>query len=220
MGMSLLKDATVYLSGPIEASSDPNSWRNQLRPKLEALGLVVWDPLIKPNWMHQVSGPEQASWKNALLEMKIERFEQASGLYSPEFTADSFMSDSRPALETIKQKNKQIRDVCLAITNACDLMIVKVDKNVFTVGTWEEVVVAAQQNKPVLFWVDGPRNFIPSMWLVDMFDAYDKPEDVFFTSDDTLLDYLNRINDGTQVINNIKWAFRTYGGFNDRPNAV
>lgn len=200
--MSLLKDATIYLSGPIEASQDPNSWRNRLRPKLEALGLVVWDPLVKPAWMHQITGPEQAAWKK---------------LFSDPSARDcTDMIQCNDA----KTKNREIRDVCLAITNSANMMIVKVDKKTFTVGTWEEVTIAAQQKKPTFFLVDGEENLIPSMWLVDMFDAYNNPRDVFFPSEDALFSYLKAVDDGNRYINNTRWAFKTYGGSNDKPSSV
>lgn len=182
--MGFLQGVSVYLSGPIEAASNPNSWRDQLTPKLESLGLVVWDPLVKPSWMVDVDGQGQRRMKDVLRN-----------------GGDS---------SSIERKNSEIRRVGRALAYACNIMIVGIRRE-FTVGTWEEVTIASQCGKPVFFLADDP---IPSMWLVDMFDAYDL-EGIFFQSQDDLVKYLIGINNHNVHIDRVKWIFKTYKETND-----
>lgn len=192
---NLLVGAKVYLSGAIEADQNASTWRNRLTPRLEELGMTVWDPLVKPDWMAQVSGAEQASWKKIIANPPP-------------------MIDNSPASEPykgwcgsendiIETKNREIRRVCLKIAGHCDLMIVKIDKKIFTVGTWEELTVAVQRDIPVMILCDDP---IPSMWLVDMLDAYRRPSDHFFQAEEALIQRLTDISTGTHEVNKRAWA--------------
>ena len=182
--MNFLKDVTVYLSGPIESCDDPNSWRAKISPELEKLGMVVWNPLVKPSWMLPVDGKRQRSWREVIKD-----------------GTDSLQ------ISGIKLMNKQIRSVDRALAYSCNIMIVRISSKSFSVGTYEELVIAKEAGKPVFFLTDEP---IPSMWLVDMFDAYDNTP--FFISVSDLINHLRLIDNGITEVDRIAWIFKTYKG--------
>jgi hypothetical protein len=181
--LNKLKNVSVYLSGAIEQSNDPSTWRSRLTIRLQKLNMKVLDPLIKPSWMSNVTGPEQAAWKKEIIEGQW--------------------------IDSIIVKNKEIRDVCLSLSHGCNMMIVRIDKKSFTVGTWEEMVVAVQAKKPVLILCEEE---IPSMWLLEMLGAYYKQDRAkcLFQTEDQLIEYLDKVDKGLVYVDNIKWSFMTY----------
>lgn len=202
--INLLVGAKVYLSGAIEADQNASTWRNRLTPRLEELGMTVWDPLVKPDWMAKVDGPGQAAWKAVIAnQTRLKKTDSAD-----EFVKNShaWSQELKPLLE-IEQMNREIRKVCLKIAGHCDLMLVKIDKKIFTVGTWEELTVAVQRSIPIFILCDEK---IPSMWLVDMLDAYYKPDEVFFQTEDALIKHLSDISTGVAQVDKSDWASITF----------
>ena len=178
--MNRLRGTTAYLSGPVEAHQNPDGWRNKLSGQLDRMGIISYNPLIKPNWMPDVTGPEQAGWKK------------------------SFSPDNNELI----YKNSIIRQFCLRMTYACDFMILKLEKSIFTVGTYEELAAATVCGKPVLVICDDP---IPSMWLIDQIDAYRCLNEHFFKTEDDLVNYLYDINCGEKRPHDpMKWLFLTF----------
>lgn len=108
----------VYLSGCVEASNDPNSWRIQITPLLENMGIIVLNPLIKPDWMPQITAQQQRAMKEKLIKEED--------------------------LLQIQIENSIIRQYCLALVRICDFMIVNID-HTFTAGTFEEISLAAHK---------------------------------------------------------------------------
>ena len=185
--MHFLKGVSVYLSGAIEACQDKGkTWRQRMTPFLEGLGLQIWDPLVKPYWVPPIDGVRQASWKRY-------------------FGPTSEWPDGSKNIAFLH--NKLLRQVCLALANNCNIMIVKIDKAIPTFGTWEEVGIAQRRGIPVFFICSEK---IPSMWLIDQFDAYKYPQLIFFQSDVSLFDHLQLIDNGSIEVDNIAWIFKTY----------
>ena len=187
--MNFLKGVSVYLSGPIEACQDKGeTWRQRLTPQLEKLGLEVWDPLVKPSWVPPADGSTQISWKQLLFE----HGRDGKSLYY---------------IDNITMKNSSLRSTCLSLANNCNIMIVKIVKETFTVGTWEEVVIGQRRGTPMFFLCSDP---IPSMWLLDMMKAYNTFKEVFFQTEESLLHHLELINNKSIKVDNITWIFKTY----------
>ncbi len=183
--MGYLQNTSIYLSGAVEAHQTPDTWRNKIAPKLSNLGLKVYDPLIKPEWMPAITPTQQASWKSEI-------YKDNNG--------------------QIMLDNMITRQWCLALTYSCNMMIVKLEKKIFTAGTFEEIKIARDCNKPIFVICDDK---IPSMWLVDQLDAYGRLDDVFFTSDDELINHLSDINErGRKALINandyLRWIFITH----------
>jgi hypothetical protein len=107
-----LKGARVYLCGPVEHSVDL-SWRDQVAKELSDLGLIFWNPLVKPSWMFDVDGVMQGQIKRDILAGVGE-----AGVI-----------------------NGLIREWCLHLVSNCDIVILRCSGE-FTVGTWEEISLA------------------------------------------------------------------------------
>lgn len=183
--MNFLKNTSAYLCGPIESSVNPKRWREEITPKLKKIKINVLNPLVKPGWMPHVDGETQRGMMRDLISRDLDVFD----------------------IEIIRKLNHEIRDVCLSLVRNCDFMIAKIIPTEFTVGSWEEIVVAAQCRKPVFFICD---NQIPSMWLVDMLDAYETFSETFFKTDNALVSHLININKSGEVVDNIAWIRNKY----------
>ena len=183
--MGNLASVKCYLSGAIEsANSAPyqaKGWRQKITPKLQELGIVVYDPLVKPKWMPEVSGATQREMAKNLDE----------GI------------TAGVALDKIELHNNMTRIFCLNLVRHANIIIVKIDKT-FTVGTFEEIKLA--EGKPIFIIADG----IPSMWLIDQLDlyAYYRRDLYLHSTIDKCLNKLEHINNNTNLINDkLEWIF-------------
>ena len=141
--MNKLRGSSVYLVGPVDHADNPNAWRQKVTDELlEPLGIKVYNPLVKPTWLDRYSCLDDFSkYYEVLNKINSKCLEK----------------------EDIKILNgmKHVRDFCLRMAEDCNFMIVNLPKT-FTVGTFEEIKVATDAGKPVLYhFPDG----IPSTWL-------------------------------------------------------
>jgi hypothetical protein len=176
---NLLNGRTMYAAGPIEAVYDGGSgWRNELTKKLS-------DPNTGINGLR--------IW-NPLIKPK----------WCTPITAD----DQRHSLEKFKDgpikkfsddlnKNHEIRETCLRLVSACDFIVCALGGP--TVGSFEELAHAAFMKKPVLF-LGG----VDSCWRVAQFYKNDQ---IFFHTIDLLVEYLKKIDNGLQEVDNLSWIF-------------
>jgi hypothetical protein len=199
--MGRFKNTTVYLGGAVEADTDPSSWRNKIKPKLEELGVEVWDPLKKPHWMVQVDGATQAGWKKDI----------KAG--PKDFPCPRNLID-------IWAFNNQIREFCLHLVAQANFLIIKLDKT-FTVGTFEELSLA--RHKPVFIIC---KDEIPSMWLMDQLGLYQHDKHLYIFPDiPSLMARLRDIDKGGNIskwgnVNQHKWLFMTYKADLVKPKKV
>jgi hypothetical protein len=136
----LLRDARVYLSGPMDfvASREEekkHGWRTRVAAFLTRLGATVFDPWNKPEvrGLHEYGREDEtttrrrASWS----------FEQGkAGARRRARCAETFW----PALH-----------MDLRMVDTSDFVIAYVPTNIYSVGTVHEIIQARQQRKPVLF---------------------------------------------------------------------
>lgn len=118
--MNHLKNTRIYLSGPIEFSQNPISWRQKISSKLKEIGIIIYDPLIKPDWLPKLDQKEQLKLKELYLQNQH--------------------------IPIVESNNKLIREYCLNLVRHADILIVKLDKT-FTAGTLEEIKLA--EGKPI-----------------------------------------------------------------------
>lgn len=182
--MGLLNNTSVYLSGPVELDNNCISWREEFTKFLNKIGVDVWDPLIKPDWMPiQTVGPDaQNNIKNMLLD-----------------------NDSRKYCY-----NTIIRNMGLRLAYACDWMICVLKKDIFTAGTFEELSVASKCGKPILLLT--PDYKILSMWLIDQIigDDINYRDQYVFDNKEKLLNHIIKIDDGIIELDPLKWIFLSY----------
>jgi hypothetical protein len=137
--VNYLNGLTIYLCGAID-NYDRENWRDKYRQSFKNLGLKIYDPLIKPDWMC-----EQA-------HKKIEG-KDAEAINDGDYS-------------TIKTAGKEIHDVCLSMVSHSDIIFCYLPK-VFTIGTIDEIHKADEWFKPIIFVFDGPG--VQSLYAADLF---------------------------------------------------
>ena len=160
--MNRLKGLATYLSGPIDFAENLGSeWREDITPFLEDLNVKIFNPL-KPMFYGSAYLTEYK--RPHIMELvKQRRFEE---------------------LRTeIKDLNKwDLRGIDLS-----SFVIVNFRVDVHMCGTYEEIFVANNQNKPVLLVVDDMTK-LPK-WIYGRF-----PSDHMFEGFDALKDYLVNVD--------------------------
>jgi hypothetical protein len=141
--MGHLNGITMYLAGPIDNYSGEN-WRLKYGPEFKKLGIKVYDPLVKPAWMSEVSGCKKID-EHVKSDMK-------TGLYQ-QYAKDS----------------SECRGVCLSMLSHSDAVFVYLPK-IFTLGTIEEIIEADRQVKPIMFVFDGEG--VVSLYMTDLFSRH------------------------------------------------
>ncbi len=168
--MGKLYDTRAYLCGAMSYDSDAKMWRNSITFKLQALGVKVFDPCAKP-----IDIAEEDSGEQRRLIRK--------GYY--------------PA---VKHDMEIIRAVDIRMVTLSDFMIVDVDIEKYTVGSWEEVTKANDQVKPIIARIkQGKENTPP--WLLAMI-----PHEMIFSTWDAVDMYLGLVDAG-QAPDHGRWIF-------------
>lgn len=159
--MHRLKGSRCYLSGAMEKVSDGGvQWRQALRPFLENLGVTVLDPTDKPT---DIIPETPLAWK----EMRI-----------------------RGEYDQLRKEMRLLRHIDLRLVDIADFVIVNLDNDVQTCGTWEEIDVANRQKKPVILRIKQGKNHCP-LWLFGKL-----PHEMFFNGWDGVKEYLELVNEG------------------------
>lgn len=179
-----LQDVRMYLAGPIEkAIDDGYTWRSKMASELSELGITVWDPLVKPEWFNKECG--------CIYDGKKQREDF-------ELITCERNKDNCAEVDAAFRRNNLVRDVCLRLVSACDVVICKVGDR--TVGTFEELHLAQMQFKPILFWYEEDQ--IDSSWRIVEF-----PNALHFQGMDLLVNYLKEISLDAEQVDNEQWIF-------------
>lgn len=170
--MNILNKSYCYLGGNLENTDDATSWRQDLTNKLSSIGVVCLDP-TKKMFQDQIEETEEerAAVKKWREEGEFDRVHE-------------FMK------EVIR---RDLRAVDLAF-----FTIFKLEPSKATWGTVNEIVLAAQQRKPVLILIDKKKN--TPIWLIGMINM-----DFVFETMDELVDYLIRIDSGVEKMDSKYW---------------
>lgn len=190
--MNKLQGVTAYLAGPVEKDLECAGWREEIKPELAKMGVVAWDPLSKPRWFIDRVGDITAELQRE--DKNVIQTWTATGPSSSQ--AENGQSDREVIF-----RNKYMRDVCLRLASACDIIICYVGGP--TVGTFEELCVANQQKKPILFFTNG--EVLDSAWRAIQFNTITGNKYFYHMQD--MLEYLDNINNGIQSVDNIDWIF-------------
>lgn len=136
--MHRLKKHRVYLAGAMDRVADRGSgWRDSITPFLLDLGLIVFNPLIKPSSI----GLEDDTTHNLKKQLKQQgKYDELSSLM------------------------KTIRSIDLRLVDISDLLIVNLDLNVHPCGTLEEIFWANRQKKPIIIHMEQGKDSTPD-WL-------------------------------------------------------
>ena len=137
-----LKEAIVYLSGPIDKAADlGKGWREEFIKKAKHLKMQIIDPCNKPaSFVHEVKGDV----RTVTVLRNSKKWEELQAFV------------------------KQFRREDLRFTDASDFLVVYIDPDVPSYGTLDELFTAEDQKKPCFCIVKGGISCLPT-WLFGVF---------------------------------------------------
>jgi len=186
--MNNLKNTRCYLAGAIE--NDINlgrGWRDQIKDDLSEYGIQWMDPSRKPI---------------------------AFGSETPETAAALKALRSDHKAVKVTEAMSHIRAIDLRMVTISDWLIAKVNPNVPTFGTHEELALTVSQHKPIFVLIEGGIDAAP-LWWFDML-----PEGSMFYSLDDMYARIWQANSGQKKLvtelSNYKWMFFDWMGDNGK----
>ena len=169
-----------YLSGAMDNSDDNGKgWRKRITPFLESLGVVVLNPCEKP----MPPNPE-------LIEVEKRDFRETLKI-SRDF-------------DTLSSRFGLLRVLDLRMVDMADFLIINLDNDIPSCGTYEEMVRANSMKNPILIRCVQGKTKIPN-WIWGMIPH----EHVFGTWKD-LKHYLLHVNSDEEVDHMKRWMFFDY----------
>jgi nucleoside 2-deoxyribosyltransferase len=136
--MERLKNQRVYLAGAMDRVPDRGStWRDNITPFLNELGIVVFNPISKPTDI---------------------------GLEDKDTHAIKTKLKEKARYDELTSMMKTIRSVDLRLVDISDFLIVNLDLNTHPCGTLEEIFWANRQKKPIIIHMVQGKNHTPD-WL-------------------------------------------------------
>ena len=171
--MNKLKNSKVYLAGPIQYIHDAGvKWREEAILRLKELGIKVFNPIKKPSPYISEIGEE---CEKVLDFIKNDDFEGGHTYV----------------------KEKIVR-VDLRMVDLSDFLIVYINPEIHTCGTYHELFHAWEEKKPVLVFVEGGRKKVPA-WLLGVLKPY-----YIFDSLNDIFEYLHKLDSGEEELDS-KW---------------
>lgn len=169
--MNILNNARCYLAGPIDKAADyGRGWRVEISAFLESIGVEVFNPCSKPRHLINENG-ECVQYRHTL--KKQGKFKEVAEIM------------------------KEIRHIDLRMVDVCDFLVVHLDNDVRTCGTWEEIFTANRSKKPIIIHMEQGKESAPD-WLLGTI-----PHNFIFGKWQELKDYLVNVNDSkSQVLSN------------------
>lgn len=138
-----LKGLRVYLAGAIDRCPDNGiQWRENITPRLQELGCIVFNPLKSPIKEHKENSLDDISYRKVLAEQ--ERYDEITTIV------------------------KKIRHNDLRLTDVSDFCICYIDLDIFLCGTFEEISWLNRSKKPVLIVTKQGKKKTP-LWLFGCF---------------------------------------------------
>mgnify|MGYP003344885898 CR=1 FL=1 len=172
-----LKNTTTYLVGAMDRVPDGGiSWRRKITPYIQNFGVKIINPCDKP--IYGVKEDDETRWW-------IDYYKETK------------------QYDKIKSKFSYIRNADLRCVDVSDFIIAHIDLNVHACGSYEEIVTANRQKKPVLVWCEQGKSKAPN-WLFFML-----PHEHIFGSSDELISYLSKIDQHMNVNTLSRWFFFT-----------
>lgn len=155
--MGLLNKAKVYLVGGMQYVTDGRDWREKITPQLKEMGIVVFDPYIKP-FIDNVSEDEKA---RATLKEQVERGEY----------------------DVVAARMKRVRNFDLRLCDLSDFIVAHINPSIASWGTAEELTTNVRAKKPIFLSVEGGKSACP-LWIFGMIPhkyIYNNVEDIIPT---------------------------------------
>lgn len=136
--MNRLKNQRVYLAGAMDRVADRGAtWRDNITPFLDSLGVVVFNPIKKPS---------------------------SEGSEDNETHATKTKLKNQQRYDELSSMMKTIRAVDLRLVDISDFLIVNLNLEHYACGTWEELSLANRSKKPILVHIEQGKQHTPD-WL-------------------------------------------------------
>lgn len=175
--MNRLCGTRTYLVGAMDRVADGGvGWRDKVSEFLEELGVIVFNPCLK----HEI------------MDYAFEDIENRKRRQN--------LKDARN-YDALVRDIKDIRSTDLRMVDVVDFYIVNIDTDVHACGTYEEIVTANRQKKPILIHVEQGKQGTPD-WLFGMI-----PHEHIFTDWACLYEYLENVNSGKDKKSYNRWVF-------------
>ena len=166
----------TYLVGAMDRVDDGGAtWRQTITPHLTRMHIKVLDPRLQPINNDIIENDDTRQWIDYYKE--TEQYDK------------------------IRQKFNSIRSADLRCVDVSDFIIAHIDLQTHACGTYEEIVTANRQKKPVLIWCQQGKKQAPN-WLFFML-----PHEHIFSSMQELLCYLNLVNTMPNTKSLKRWFF-------------
>lgn len=124
--MNRLWGNRAYLISQIDYAIDFGvTWRDNITPILNKLGIIVLNPCKKPTQIGNEVGDDQVLLRNLQQEEKYKE---------------------------LSDKMREIRSIDLRMIDISDFVIARLDMKIPACGSIEEITLANKQKKPVLLW--------------------------------------------------------------------
>lgn len=180
--MGRLSGLKCYLAGAIDKCPLLGTeWRNEITPHLESLGVVVLDPMKKDKFLLEAaeSDPE---WRAKVSKLRAEhKWDE----YSKEIKYNIVKIDYR-------------------LVDYADFLILYLDMDIFTCGSFFETFLANFLKRPVIVWCKQGKSAIPG-WLFGTL-----PHQLFFGTLEEVIDYLKNVDQAEQVETYNRWIFLNF----------
>ena len=170
----MLRDSRVYLCGAISFDDNDVEWREALKPFLRDLGIKIFDPCDPP------------------IDIKLADKE----------TQRRLLHEGR--FDELSVVMKELRCLDLRMIDITDMVIVNIDTDIYTCGTWEEIALANRERKPILVHCKQGKRGAP-LWLYGMI-----PHELIFGSWSELEDYILEIDKCEGVLLKRRWYLFNY----------
>ncbi len=176
--MNRLRGSCIYLAGPMDEVPDLGSdWREWITPKLQEMGIGVYNPCNKPT---DIANETDENRKEMLTLRKDGKWDAYSKLV------------------------KEIVSIDLRMVDVSDAIILNVDKLYHMCGSYNEQCMACLQRKPVIVYCKQGKGEIPG-WLFGhcnhklFFDDWD--EVMYYIGVINSDYYFNPVEDGWKLFN-------------------
>ena len=170
-----LKGMRTYLVGAMDRVPDGGvTWREKITPFLQDMNIQVLNPCNKP-----------------IQSVK----EDMETRYWIEYYKETEQYDK------IRRVYGNIRNADLRCVDVSDFIVCHLDINVHMCGSYEEIVTANRQKKPVLIWCEQGKKIAPN-WLFFML-----PHEHIFSSMNEMIEYIYKVNKTKNVSSMKRWFF-------------
>lgn len=173
--MSRLHGMRGYLGGAMDKAPDAGvGWRQIMVEKAKGLGIIWLDPTNKP------------------IDIGVEDVENMANRKKLKALGD---------YDLLSKEMKVVRCVDLRMVDICDFLVVNLDVEIHTCGTYEEIFLANRQKKPIILHVEQGKMECPD-WLFATL-----PHQTIFSTWKEVMSYLDHVAYSALVEHHKRWYF-------------